>query len=61
MYYITHAAWQNGSGWSYEEPIDDTDEPLTPEELEEYYSEYMANSADEIRLYDEDGNLISVY
>lgn len=53
-YRVEHAHWVDGSGWSYVETIDNTDELLTGEELGEYYGEYCESCGDEIRLTDND-------
>lgn len=53
-YRVENAHWVEGSGWSYNETIDNTDELLTSEELGEYYGEYASSCGDEIRLFDND-------
>lgn len=53
-YRVEHAHLVGGSGWSYNETIDNTDELLTEEELGEYYAEYCESSGDEIRLTEND-------
>lgn len=49
-------AWKHGSGWQYNEDIDNVDTYLYTylyeDELKEGYSEYCENDGDEIREYD---------
>lgn len=61
MFYVEHAHWVDGQGWSYNANIDNVEKPLTSEELKEGYDDYCLNVGDEIRLYDENDNKIAVY
>lgn len=61
-YRVEHWHWVDGSGWSYETTIDNTDDCLTAEELGEAYGDYCENDGDEIHLIDNETNeTISVY
>lgn len=59
MMRIEHASWKHGSGWQYNEDIDNVDTYLSEDELKEGYSEYCENDGDEIREYDEGNNLVA--
>ena len=61
MFYVEHAHWVDGQGWSYNTNIDNVEKPLTAEELKEGYGDYCLSVGDEIRLYDENDNKIAVY
>lgn len=61
MFYVEHAHWVDGQGWSYVTCIDNVEKPLTAEALKEGYGDYCLNVGDEIRLYDENDNKIAVY
>lgn len=53
-YRVEHAKWVEGSGWSYNETIDNIDDLLTSEELGDGYGDYASSCGDEIRLIDND-------
>lgn len=55
-YRVEHAAWEDGSGWKYNETIDNVDDLLTADDLYKDYGGYCENDGDEIREIDNESN-----